>query len=333
MRQVKISITLCVIAAALLAGPGPALSASYNKAVCRDFGPKLRRANESGGMRAMVKEMSRLLRAKRLDDMGLVAEEGVRCAMIASEDISMVVDVALAAGVDRDTVKRGIERHFRFRDLKVPDLGVPDLGIFETTGRLRIEINIFGGLSTGHTVVGSTVDNKDVRLDGGGGYGGGMTMGYGINPNLDFDLALGYHVTGLDPRPQDTEGSFQRYSVLALLKHRSYTSARSWLKVGGGVGYFVPVFYRYGSGLAGYEEIEYESAPGAVASVEYESAIGKETVSSSFVLGLRYYYVVYDALKATDDTGVDVPLTNLPEDLLDLDGSSVEITAGIVTYF
>ena len=316
---------MLIMAAALLAGP--AFSASYKDAVCGKFNDRLERAKRAGGYGAMVKEMSRLLRAKRLDEMGMVAEEGVRCSLIASEDASTVVDVSLAAGIDRDTIKRGIERHFRFRNLEVPETG-----IFETAGRTRFEINVFGGFSVENTVVGSTVDNKDVRLDGGGGYGGGMTIGYGINPNLDLDLALGYHVTDLAPKTQDLEGSFERYSVLASLKYRLFMSSRSWIKLGAGAGYFVPVMYRLGSDLTGYTEIEYDNAPGAVASVEYETAIGQETVSSSFVLGLRYYYVVYDALKAID-LGVELPLTALPTDLLELDGSSVEITAGIATYF
>jgi hypothetical protein len=327
MRTLRIFIILFIMAATLLAGPGAAASASYKESVCGEFDDRLQRAKKAGGLGAMVREMSRLLRAKRLDNLGMVAEEGVRCSMISSGDVFTVVNVALAAGIDREIVKRGIERHFRFRNLEVPDLG-----IFETEGRVRLEVNVFGGLSIENTVVGSTADNKDVRVDGGGGYGGGITIGYGINPHLDFDLALGYHVTDLDPRPQDVDGSFERYSALASLKYRRNASARSWIKFGLGAGYFVPVMYRFGSDLAGYAEIEYDDAPGGVASVEYEAAIGKETINSSFVLGLRYYYVVYDALKVID-TGVQLPLTVLPSDLLELDGSSVEVTAGIATYF
>jgi len=327
MKALRISISLPLLVLLLLASPGTSASASYNDAVCGQFNHKLESALKSGGPAAMQKEMSRLLRIQRIDEMGMVPEEGVRCALIASDDVYMVVNVALAAGIDREILRRGIERHFRFRDLQVPDLG-----IFETAGRMRMEINVFGGVSIENTVVDATVNNEDVRLDGGGGYGGGITIGYGITPNLDFDLALGYHVTALDPKTQDTEGSFERYSALASLKRRFYTSARSWVKLGIGAGYFSPVMYRKGSDLGGYAEIEYDNAPGGTVSLEYEAAIGEHTVSSSFVLGLRYCYVVYDALKVTD-AGVEQPLSSLPPELLELDGSSAEITAGIATYF
>lgn len=326
MKAPSLFITVLILFAFLLAGQGTALSASYNEAVCGEFGQKLRRARETGGTGALYREMSRLLHIKELESHGLVQEEGVRCSLIASGDAYAVVNVALAAGIDRDTVKRGMERHFKFQSLQMPDLG-----IFKTGGRFRFEINIFTGVAVVNTVVGQTTGNEDVRLDGGGGRGGGMTMGYGLNHDWDLDLAMGYHVTDMDPEPLDTKGSFERWSALASFKYRLYAQARSWVKFGIGAGYFIPVRYKV-EGPTGFYEIEYDEAPGGVASIEYEAAMGEDTMNATFVLGLRYYYVVYDATKWIIN-GSETPLTGLPDEFLELDGSSVEVTAGIATYF
>jgi len=321
------------LAIALLMGPGSAMSAESSGVGCGEFEQRLKVANDSGGLGEMAREMSRLLAISRLAGIGMDHVEAVKCALNGSGEVYMVINTALAAGIDRDKVKKGIERSFNFDPLRSMPEPEPeaDLGLFMTGNRFRLEVNVFGGISIANTFVARSLDNKEIDLDGGGGYGGGLTLGYGISHRWDMDLALGYHVTDMDPVPAGSKGSFERYSALVSFKHRLYAKAKSWVKFGIGAGYFVPVRYKISS-AAGFLEVEYDDAPGGMVSVEYEAAIGEDSERSTFVLGLRYYYVVYDAVMAFD-AGGPIVLTSLPKEMVELDGSSAEITVGIATYF
>lgn len=327
------AVVMAVMAMSMLIQAGPVLAIGPSDPGtgngCGMFIEKVSVARRSGIM-AMVRETYGFLSAKSFEKYGLGSVEAVKCASKNYADAFKVTNMAVAAGIPRAEIKEGLERdRITFGPLqKIEKKTLPG---FITEGRTRLEFILHGGVGSTNPIIGNTAEGKDVELGGGGGFGGGITIGRGLTPNWDFDLTLGYQVSVLDPEPDYSKGGFERYYAVAAIKYRLRTSDRSWIKFGLGAAYYEPVRYEaelYDS----HFEIDYGGAPGGQVSLEYEAALGSFTTSSTFVFGVRYYYVTYEA-EAINSYGESMPLSGLAGSLLELDGSGTDITFGLVAWY
>lgn len=293
---------------------------------CAELEQNIWRARQSGDYAQVVNEMSMAFSAAGLKTLVMTPDEAVSCAAAGTGDVLMVIDKALEAGFSEEDVKKGIARHLEFDPLKevVPDDGA---GL----GPARFELNFFGGVGVYDYKFNSTIDSRSVTIDSGGGMGGGMSLGYLFTPEWEMDLSAGYHVSSGDSDDSEAEGGFERYSALLMLKYRFSVSKDSWVKLGLGGGYFIPVFYK-AEMPPETMEIDYASAPVGVASLEYEMLVGPRESHAAFVLGVRYCSATYDA-EAYRVDGVDQPVDTLDTGLKELDGSGTELIVGIVSYF
>ena len=201
-----------------------------------------------------------------------------------------------------------------------------------TAGKFRIEgvLGFGGGLSS--IDVGTTSKGDAVKISGGGGFGGMVTAGYGITPKLDIDLSLGTQESTLTPAVSNADASFSRNLMLVTLKYMIPLQQTSRIKIGAGIGSY----------KSGKLDVDLVAAGGTHLIVNYNDATGihfggeleafiRPDVSIS--LGLKYYSVKYSASSVTED-GISYPTSALTNSKIrDLDGSGIDLFAGMAKYF
>lgn len=318
-------VVLLALLALVVLAPAPALGAD-----CGQMEARLKAATDSGGYGSVARELPLLLSPQWLKETGMKGEDAVRCATAITGETVLVINSALSAGIPRDIIKKGLDDPFEYESVlkEVPEKPAT---YFETVNRTRLEFLLAGGLGLDNPTVGVTTSGEDVSLSGGGGAGALLTIGRGIRENWDIDITLGYQMSLLTPEPEGADGGFTRSMALLTMKYRSRVADRAWVKYGFGAGYYMPGKYELDDPSQPLE-VEYKAAPGVHLSVEYETVLGKESTTMSFVFGLKYYWVVYEA-ESAKILGMDVLPSRLPRELRDLDGSGVDVIIGLAAYY
>jgi hypothetical protein len=200
----------------------------------------------------------------------------------------------------------------------------------DTAGKFRVEPSLFLGVGTSKVDLGQTTKGDTVSISGGGGLGGGLTLGYGIAPQFDLDVTLGYQKSELSPAVKNASGSFKRSFFLATILYRIPVGDRYNFKVGGGGGYYKPSkldIDTTGVTNGFHDVIEYKSASGAHAVVDFEIFVDHEM---SVTFGLKYYSVTYKESSATVN---GAPGFLSGGKIENFDGSGVDVSLSLAKYF
>ena len=203
-------------------------------------------------------------------------------------------------------------------------------GPVDTAGRVRLSLNGELGFGFDKIDVGKTTSGDTVSISGGGGAGGGAGIGFGLSRNLDLDIDLGFQASGLTPAVDNANGSFTRGYFLATLKYKIPTSDTGQFKLGAALGtYFGGKLKFERTDMYFSEEVEYDPAVGLHLTGEFERFIRPNV---SFNLGAKIYFVEYKAKSYTHNSAVQ-PLSNLRDDVRNLNGSGMDFLIGINVYF
>lgn len=203
---------------------------------------------------------------------------------------------------------------------------------WNTDKQVRIEPSFFVGGGLDKVDLATTTTGETISISGGGGIGGALGLGYGLTSWLDVDLTAGYQSSDLSEKVVNMDGTFDRGFILGSLKFKIPVSGKSHVKLGGGFGYYLPGELDVdASAVPGGSHlvIEYDNALGFHVTGEYESLISSHW---SAILGVKYYYVTYDASSVTDN-GVPAPVFFLIDELRELGGSGVDFKLAFARYF
>jgi hypothetical protein len=202
--------------------------------------------------------------------------------------------------------------------------------------RWHLEGSLIIGVGLKNHVIGKTNQNDDIKMSGGGGFGGNLMLGYSLSPAWDLGAEVSIQNSSLQPKVENASGSFLRTAISAKIKYRFPVSSTGSINIGGGAGYYMPnEFDIDASSVSGgaHNIYGYDNAVGFQLLGEYE---GFFTSSFGWILGLKYYNVTYD-LNSAKSNGIDVPLNQLPSDIKNelnkLDGSSVDLVLSLTYYF
>jgi hypothetical protein len=180
--------------------------------------------------------------------------------------------------------------------------------------------------------LGETTEGDAVTLRTAGGYGMAITLGYNFFSKVDFDLTAGYQLNWIRPECDNLDGYFSRVPLLVTLKYWIPTKNNAFFKLGGGLGFYTSVKYDAdGSESFGVHEIiKYDNATGFHIVGEYEIISPVKPVG--FVLGLKYYYVNYNA-KSVTSNGTSLPVSDILPEFRSLKGSGFDFYFGFGWYF
>jgi len=199
-----------------------------------------------------------------------------------------------------------------------------------TAKKLRLQLEGYLGVGLDSNKVGVTTGGEDVKISGGGGFGYGATMGYGLSRSADIDCTLGFQASGLYPAVKNADGYFARTFFLATMKYKVPVRENLQWKFGLGAGYYMggklDVDIDPGVPGAGHTVIDYKNATGVHATGELEVALQRNLM---LAVGLKYYRVTYKADEATFN-GVSVPV---PSEFKELTGDGVDVTVGFAVLF
>jgi len=202
-----------------------------------------------------------------------------------------------------------------------------------TANKLRLQLEGYLGFGMDSSKVGVTNKGDDVKISGGGGFGGGATLGYGLSRSFDIDCTLGVQVSGLQPAVDNADGSFTRSFLLATAKYKIPIRDNLQWKFGLGAGYYMggklDIDIDPGIPGAGHSIVDYKNTVGVHATGELDIALRGNLM---LAVGLKYYMVTYKADKATLN-GVSLPVSSLKDEYRDFNGDGVDITVGLGVLF
>ncbi|MGA1840607.1 MAG: hypothetical protein ACMUIU_08275 [bacterium] len=205
--------------------------------------------------------------------------------------------------------------------------------LLDNNNRFRLEPSFFVGIGTDKIDVGITTTGENVSISGGGGVGGALTLGYGFYEKLDIDLTFGYQHSGLSKDVDNADGSFDRTFLLGTLKYKIPVYSSGQVKFGGGIGYYMPDELDLDLSQVpngSHDIIKYDNAIGFHITAEYEGFFS--SYEWSWIVGIKYYYVTYDADSCTSD-GISFPVNFLRDEIRKLDGSGFDFSIAIAKYF
>lgn len=202
-----------------------------------------------------------------------------------------------------------------------------------TQNRLRLQIEAYMGMGLDSNKVGTTTTGEDVKISGGGGFGVGATMGYGISKRFDIEGTLGVQASALHPAVENANGTFSRSFLLATVKYKVPIRENLQWKFGLGAGYYmggkldIDIDPSVPLGLR--TVVDYKNAVGAHATGELEILLQERLTLS---VGLKYYNVTYKADKVTvNNSSRDV--SSLSGEFRDLKGDGIDATVGLAVLF
>ena len=204
--------------------------------------------------------------------------------------------------------------------------------LLDTSGRFRLEPSLMFGFGFDDVDLGVTTGGDTVGLSGGGGGGVGLTAGYGITKRLDLDLTFGWQESWMSPSVSNADGTFDRNLFLLTLKFKMPISDTQQFKIGFGVGNYISGEFDVDtSRVSGgsHTIVNYDDSMGYHITGEYEQFFSKDW---SWLLGVKYYNVEYDAGSATVN-GVSCSPNILIDKLKTYDGSGLDFTLSISKYF
>lgn len=201
--------------------------------------------------------------------------------------------------------------------------------LLNTTGKTRLSLHGVAGI--GFDKIDEVTNRGDtLSISGGGGFGGGAGIAFGLSRSLDLDLDLGFEASFMTPYVDYANGLFTRGYFLATLKYKMPTSDSGQFKFGVGIGSYMSgklLFER--TDIPFKEEVEYDPAVGLHLTGEFERFI-KTNVSVN--IGAKIYFVEYKA-KAYKLNSINVPVSALPDETRNLNGSGMDFLLGINLYF
>jgi hypothetical protein len=202
-----------------------------------------------------------------------------------------------------------------------------------TANKLRLQLEGYLGVGLDSNKVGTTTGGEDVKISGGGGFGGGATLGYGLSRSVDIDGTLGFQVSGLYPAVENATGTFGRTFLLATVKYKIPLRENLQWKFGVGVGYYMggklDIDIDQGILNGGHRVVDYKNTTGFHATGELDIALQRNLM---LAVGLKYYKVDYKA-DTTTFNGISQPVSSLPSEYRDLKGDGVDITVGLGVLF
>jgi len=202
-----------------------------------------------------------------------------------------------------------------------------------TAKKLRLQLEGYAGFGLDSITVGETSNGDAVKISGGGGFGGGATLGYGLSRSFDIDATFGAQVSGLMPAVENATGTFGRTFLLATVKYKIPFRENLQWKFGVGAGYYMAgkldINIDQGILNGGHGVVDYKNATGFHATGELEIALQRNLV---LAVGLKYYNVEYKADTATFN-GISVPASSLSDEYRNFNGDGVDITAGLGVLF
>ena len=193
----------------------------------------------------------------------------------------------------------------------------------------KLQLDVFFGFGTTNILIGKTTNNDDINISGGGGVGGTLSLIYAVTEQIEVALSAGTQESSLSKKLDNGEGHFRRTMLLATVKDKIGLTSDAILKIGAGVGYYIP----------GDLDIDASKVSGGAHNVfSYKPKVGFHGVaevevqmSESFSLGMgiKYYSVKYDIDTFKSD-GRSYPtswITGSDRDkVLKLDGSGFDIS-------
>jgi len=197
---------------------------------------------------------------------------------------------------------------------------------------LSIDGSFSFGTGGDKLIIGETTEGDDITLCTGGGIGMAITLGYNFFSKVDLDLTAGYQLNWNRPECDNMDGYFSRLPLLATAKYWIPTKNNTFIKLGGGIGYYTAIKYELeaSESFGVHEIIKYNNATGFHVVGEYE-IIGPEK-PVSLVIGVKYSIVTYNASSFTIN-GTPVPTSDLRSVLQELKGSAFDFYFGIGYYF
>ncbi|MGD1044375.1 MAG: hypothetical protein ABR936_03480 [Bacteroidota bacterium] len=214
----------------------------------------------------------------------------------------------------------------------VPDTNKTVAINIDNSGKFFAAASFIVGGGLKNIKVGTATNNSDVTISGGGGIGGNLALGYGISSSLEVSLAGGTQSSTLSPKVDNAEGSFNRTIFLATLKDKIPITSTGIIKVGAGLGYYIPSdldldFTKISGG--GHNVFSYDSKIGFHLTCDYEMFTASKF---SWGFGLKYYNVTYN-LKSVKSNGTIVSINSMSSDLknetMELDGSGIDLSVFI----
>ncbi len=197
---------------------------------------------------------------------------------------------------------------------------------FESTkGQIRVEPALFIGFGLKSHKVGVTTTGDDITISGGGGFGYGLTIGYGLQDRIDIEGTIGLQNSSLNPKVSNASGEFSRKFLLITGKRKfpfGWQSLSAY-KIGVGLGYYLPGSMELDFTQLGYnkESVDYKNGTGFHITFDYEALFNQKT---SWSLGLRYAHVSYKADSITIGSYI-FPAEFISDDYNPLNGGTIDM--------
>lgn len=218
------------------------------------------------------------------------------------------------AQTHRDSIKTGTTR-------------LPDM-----SGKFRAQASFDGGIGLKSIKLAETKDNQDVDISAGGGFGGSLSISYGISSSWELSLTAGLQKSELSVTVENAEGQINRTVLLATMKYGTPAFSSGILRFGGGIGLYIPGdldldFSKVSGG--GHNAYSYDPSVGFHMTGDYEMPISS---TWSWGFGVKFYFVTY-SLKSAQSNGINIPIKLLPQetknDVTNLNGGGFDLTAFI----
>jgi hypothetical protein len=203
---------------------------------------------------------------------------------------------------------------------------------FDNNKILRIGADLSLGIGFEKFDMFETTTNEIVTLSPGGGIGGKLSAGYCITPVINLNAEIGFKESTLSEDLENADGGFSRSVLLGTLRYKIPINPQSSINIGGGVGYYMGGKLNVDASEigGGHNKYKYDNATGFHAIIEYEQFLPSVKLFSALVswgIGIKYYSVSYKLSSLTSD-GVSIPLSLLPQEVMDelseINGSGID---------
>lgn len=208
--------------------------------------------------------------------------------------------------------------------------------LIDTSGKFRIGLSLVGGTGFQNVDVGVTNMGDKVTMSLGGGGGAMLSLGYCVSSAFNIDAEIGAQTATLSLDVSNASGNFSRTVLLGTLRYKIPVSSKSSVNLGAGAGYYMggKLDLDLSKVTGDHAIIKYKSTPGIHVLVEFERTIQKWSRSNArwaWSVGIKYYNITYKANSSTDN-GYSIPVSYLPHDLINMDGSGIDGVFSLIVY-
>lgn len=199
----------------------------------------------------------------------------------------------------------------------------------------KVNLVLFAGPGMEKINVGRTTEDKDITISGGGGVGLTAVIGYLITTRFETNLGIGFQNCTLSEKVENAEGSFSKTVFSLTAKYIIPVRHNGQINFGGGLGYYIPGDMDIdGSKVpnGAHEITTYDPSIGFHILADYEGFFDLSTNLMSWNVGLQYTAVNFEAT-AFKRNGISYDASLLKDEFKDLNGSCINLVAGISLYF